>query len=42
LQEIAAILESKEHLERVGRVLIFKPEFKERILKIWNDVPSTP
>jgi hypothetical protein len=34
LQEIAAILESKEHLERVGRILKFKPEFQEKILKI--------
>ena len=36
LQEIAAILESREHLERVGKTLVFKPEFKEKRLKIWN------
>lgn len=33
---------SGEHLERVGRALIFKPEYKERILRIWEDTPSTP
>ena len=26
----------------VGRALIFKPEYKERILRIWEDTPSTP
>ena len=42
LQEIFNILDSGEHLERVGRALRFKPEYKERILRIWEDTPSTP
>ena len=34
---IYKIIESGEHLKRVGRVASWKPEYKERILKIWND-----
>ena len=34
---IAKIIESGEHLKRVGKVASWKPEYKERILKIWND-----
>lgn len=34
---IAKIIESGEHLKRVGKVATWKPEYKERILKIWND-----
>ena len=36
LQEIASYLDSGAHLVREGRVLTFKPEAKEFILKIWN------
>jgi hypothetical protein len=31
---IAKIIESGEHLKRVGKVASLKPEYKERILKI--------
>lgn len=31
---IARIIESGEHLKRVGRAVVFKPEYKETILKI--------
>jgi hypothetical protein len=31
---IAKIIESKEHLKRVGKAVVFKPEYKERILRI--------
>lgn len=31
---IAKIIESGEHLKRVGRTVVFKPEYKELILKI--------
>lgn len=34
---IAKIIERGEHLKRVGKVATWKPEYKERILKIWND-----
>jgi len=34
LQEIASYLDSGAHLVREGRVLTFKPEAKEFILKI--------
>ena len=34
---IAKIIESGEHLKRVGKTVCFKPEYKEIILKIWND-----
>lgn len=34
LQAIAKIMDSGEHLTRRGRALIFKPEYKDRILKI--------
>ena len=34
---IAKIIESGEHLKRVGRIVCFKAEYKEIILKIWND-----
>nr|ATI20348.1 LAGLIDADG endonuclease [Juglanconis sp.] len=37
LQAIAKILDSGEHLTRRGRVLVFKPEYKDRILKIWDE-----
>lgn len=36
LQEIASYLDSGAHLVRDGRTLVFKPEAKEYILKIWN------
>ena len=36
LQAIALYLDSGAHLVREGRVLTFKPEAKEYILKIWN------
>lgn len=42
LQEIFNILDSKVHLERVGRTSRFKPEYKEIMLRIWEDTPSTP
>jgi hypothetical protein len=31
---IAKIIESGEHLKKVGRVASLKPEYKEKILKI--------
>nr|YP_010121880.1 LAGLIDADG endonuclease [Monilinia fructicola]QRF72256.1 LAGLIDADG endonuclease [Monilinia fructicola] len=34
---IANIIESGEHLKRVGKTVVFKAEYKEIILKIWND-----
>lgn len=34
---IAKIIKSGEHLKRVGKVASWKPEYKERILKIWNE-----
>jgi hypothetical protein len=34
---IYKIIESGEHLKRAGRIASWKPEYKERILKIWND-----
>jgi len=34
LQAIAKIMDSGEHLTRKGRALIFKPEYKDTILKI--------
>lgn len=34
---IGKIIENGEHLKRVGKVASWKPEYKERILKIWND-----
>lgn len=37
MRAISKIIESGEHLKRVGRVASWKPEYKEIILKIWND-----
>ena len=31
---IAKIIESREHLKKVGRAVVFKPEYKERIIRI--------